>query len=381
MKNKKRTIFTLIAITLIAFVIIQATAPTFRIFPYGVRFIGDLQVDSTIYINERTSSSSDSAVVIDGGILKYNTSLGGGSGDTALWGRNGAYIYSLPATTRVGIGTGPTPMTRLHIIDSTGSGSFIYQHSYGETAGLFSGLTLVHTNGTGPSSYDALADNSGLGVINFGGSYNTSSGVATSASIWTQTSELWDGSGRGTEVHFKTAKNNATTVDTRMWIDGEGNVNVGTSSGDSTFNVIEGMTVGTDILVAGGWASWSPTYTWTGGTPASPTTETARYQVVNNTVTFSLYISGTNDSGFALTRLQFTGPETPSDVNGYALVNCAYVSPAGNPINGTRLTAGVDMLNDTPSNRQIGTASSVFSISNEATYTFVFTGQYEISSK
>lgn len=361
---------------IIAFVLVSASIPAFRVFNYGIRVIGDLKVDSTLYLDERTAGTSDSALVLENGIVKYNTSLV----DTALWGKNGANLYTLPQTTKVGIGTGSSPGARLHIIDSTGSSSSIYNHFYSETAGLYSTLALVRSKGTGPSSYDALADNSGIGVINFAGSYNTSSGVATSASIYAYTSELWDGSGRGTEMYFKTAKNNETTVDTRILIDGSGNVNIGSSSGDSTFNVKGGAQFDNDIEVYGGWQNYTPTWTWTGGNIGTPATVIAKYNIVNSVVEFNVYATGTNESGSTSTQVSITLPCTPDDDNWYSAVHCLFSSPSGSPINGTRISAGIDGITDLASSRVCATSTSAFSISNSATFTFVFTGKYKCTT-
>jgi hypothetical protein len=60
------------------------------------------------------------------------------------------------------------------------------------------------------------------------------------------------------------------------------------------------------------WNTWTPTLTWTTGTPSSITT-IARYTIIGNTVFFNIYISSAD--GNAATALKISLPVSPKDNN------------------------------------------------------------------
>ena len=53
--------------------LISATVPASwvkQVFPFGIEIQGDLTVDSTIVFRERTAGTSDSVLVLEGGVIK-----------------------------------------------------------------------------------------------------------------------------------------------------------------------------------------------------------------------------------------------------------------------------------------------------------------------
>jgi len=166
----------------------------------------------------------------------------------------------------------------------------------------------------------------------------------------------------------------------KMKLTTAGHLGIGDNSPDSSLSTTGGKFT-TDILVGGGWGTWVPTIVWTGGTPSAPTATVARYSVTNNTVEFSIYFYGTNDSGTSLTSVTVTPPIQPPDINTYTIVHCAFAAGSHSPVNNTRVMAGVDMMDGVAGNRIIKTATTAFSITNTSTYNLVFTGTYEITSK
>lgn len=374
-----RKIKDILLAVLIIGLLISATVPASwvkQVFPFGVQIKGDLQVDSTLYLVERTAGTSDSVLVLEDGIVKYNTSAAG-TGDTALWGKNSAYLYTLPQTTRVGIGTGNTPQVALHIVDSTGSLG-INPYMYSATAGQYPSLNFGKFNGL-PSDYDALATSTYMGAINFAGTYNTSS-TSIGGRISLKTSEAWDTDNRGTTMTFSAiAIGNNSFTDVLTLYDGK--VGVLNVTPDSAVDVTGGMSVSTDILVGGGWQTWSPTITWTGGTPSAPDQTVARYSITNNTVTYTISFWGTNDSGATLTSVTVSLPVTPKDVNMYPDASCLYNSSAKSSNPNDRLASWIDCADATAGNRIINTIPAGFSVLNLGDYLFSFTGHYEITTK
>ena len=81
----------------------------------------------------------------------------------------------------------------------------------------------------------------------------------------------------------------------------------------------------------GSWASWSPSYTWTGNTPTGITT-VARYINVGDICVFTLDVAATTAAGSSLTDFSFTTPETASDNNNLVPVS-HYAVVGGTPAN------------------------------------------------
>lgn len=160
----------------------------------------------------------------------------------------------------------------------------------------------------------------------------------------------------------------------------EDTVSIGSSSPDSLLHVAGGAVIETDVLVGGGWHDWSPTFVWTGGIPAAPTT-VARYNVVNNEVRFHITISGANDSGFTLTGLNITLPITPKDNDAYVPVLCLYDDNCVSCVAYDRIGAAIDATDNSAANRKLYVQPSTFSVLNEYEYMFMFDGKYEISQK
>jgi hypothetical protein len=155
-----------------------------------------------------------------------------------------------------------------------------------------------------------------------------------------------------------------------------GNVGINESTPDSLLSVNGGGEFTTDILVGGGWAAWTPTYTWTGGT-VSGQTSIARYMVINNTVHFVISVSGTVAAGVDITNLTISLPVTPADVDiyvrvgGIQVVNSVFARPN---------LPYVDAENNT-ANQRILRHGLFSSLSEGDTFRFEYAGTYEITRK
>lgn len=119
------------------------------------------------------------------------------------------------------------------------------------------------------------------------------------------------------------------------------------------------------------WASWSPTLTWTTGTPASLTT-VARYKKVGKTVFFTFHTTSADANG--ATQLTVTLPETPADINsyvacsGYQLQNTTYYD----------CRPYIDATDNTAGNRVL-TFRSFQTATDAQTVTIAVSGFYEIA--
>jgi hypothetical protein len=78
-----------------------------------------------------------------------------------------------------------------------------------------------------------------------------------------------------------------------------------------------------DAILPGGnaWAAWTPTLTWTAGTP-SPLTVTARWMQVGKIVYYTLDIRTTDGNG--ATALKVTLPVTPATISGFYPTQIGY---------------------------------------------------------
>jgi len=157
-------------------------------------------------------------------------------------------------------------------------------------------------------------------------------------------------------------------------------ISAGNNSPDSLLHSEGGGNFETDILVGGGWAAFTPTITWTGGTPSTPPTVTARYSVTNNTVEFDIYIRGENDSGSALTGIEITPPIYPPDINSFCNIDLCMGATTVPDATNTRYTTLLDMNDGTESNRTISSMTA-FNIPNEDYYNIVINGSYEITNR
>lgn len=79
---------------------------------------------------------------------------------------------------------------------------------------------------------------------------------------------------------------------------------------------VAAATTAGDAIPFQAWATWTPTLTWTTGTPASLTT-TCRWTQLGNIVFFNLYLNSADSNG--CTNLTFTLPSTPSNTGCYPI--------------------------------------------------------------
>lgn len=162
-----------------------------------------------------------------------------------------------------------------------------------------------------------------------------------------------------------------------------GNVGIGTGADpDSLFTVNGGAAITGDILIGGGWTTWTPTIGVGTGTTPGYSNEVYRYQVVNNTVYFTIAVTITNETGGGVGDFSFTLPITPKDINAYVPVGGIYGDAAfPNPNQMYADGAGtIDCADNTPANRKLY-VHAPSSIPNTDIYYITFKGFYEITSK
>lgn len=73
----------------------------------------------------------------------------------------------------------------------------------------------------------------------------------------------------------------------------------------------------------GSWATWSPSYTWTGNTPTGLTT-VARYMLIGSLCVFTLDVDGTTGGAGNLTDFEFSLPQQVVDNDNYIPVSAIY---------------------------------------------------------
>ena len=311
-----------------------------------------LDVNGTMGIRDVPTSTSDTFLVLTNDSVAKRVAV---LGDSTIWGSNGSdKIYTKSATDYVGIGT-DNPMTRLHLVDSTGSLG-INPYLYTTTAGNYPQLNFGKFNGT-PSNYNAIANSTIIGGVNFNASYNTSA-TASAAGIVVSSTQLWTATERGNQMLFYTVQNDSATRDVSMQIDSNANV----------------MVPFGDVVTFGGYSTWVPTWVWTGGNIGTPTTVVARYMVINRTVFFHVDAEGTNESGSTSTAFNITLPETVKDVNAYIPCTGYYNSSA----KAMPTTAFVALIDADVNLKLYGVS---ISIANNDDFKIVIDGKYEISGK
>ena len=318
----------------------------------------------------RVAATKDTIFVTYWGYAEDTIPLGG-AGDTSIWASNGTdKIYTKAATDYVGIGTS-NPMTRLHLVDSSGALG-VNPYMYSTSTGAYPQLNFGKYNGL-PSSFAAIDSGTMIGGVNFGASYSAAS-LGIGASMRVKSIEDWDADNRGASITLSTIPEGDNVASDVLTIVSN-KVGIGTASPDSSLHVADGATFGTDILVGGGWNDWTPTIAWTPATPTAATVNEARYQVVNNTVYFKIDINGTNDSGSTLLTVSFTPPIAIPDID--AITPCsASTNEASKVSTPSRLVLGYI---DAETNLKIYVIT--LSINNTANYRLVLSGFYEITGK
>ena len=304
----------------------------------------------------RIAATKDTLFITYWGFSEDTIPLGAGTGYWTLGGA-GTTLYPDSLDYLVGIGT-TTPGTSLDVVDETTDSDMLWLRKYNTSVAASPNIDFYKYNGT-TSSYAAITDGTVLSDIEWNASYNASN-TGMGAKIMVQATQAWTSTNRGTWMVFHTTENDSTTAAASMTIDEHANVEVPYG----------------DVIVREGWRTWVPVLTWTGGAITGATV-VARYQTINETVTFELDISGTNASGTTTTALKVSLPETPDDINAFDPVTCLYsgsikaAGPAG------FLAAFIDMNDNTGTNRILYT--STFSIINGNDYRFIFSGDYEIT--
>jgi len=118
------------------------------------------------------------------------------------------------------------------------------------------------------------------------------------------------------------------------------------------------------------WTAWTPTLTWTTGTPAS-ITRVSRYTITDGICKFSMYLTSADGNG--ATALTATLPVTPKDIDGYhaitanQLVDTTWSKPA----------AYIDASDNTAGNRMLK-FHNLSTATDDKTITLEVSGEYEI---
>ena len=168
---------------------------------------------------------------------------------------------------------------------------------------------------------------------------------------------------------------NTSTPEFQLDVNGTMGIRDVPTSTSDTFLVLTNDSVAKRVITNRDWTSFTPTLSWTGGTPAAPTT-VARYQVRDHCVDFYIMLRGTNNSGFTLTALNITLPVTPKDVDALVSVDGAAAPDGTTPT--VRYPSYIDAENNTAGNRKLYASGMAFAIKNGSSYIFIFRGFYEI---
>lgn len=99
------------------------------------------------------------------------------------------------------------------------------------------GIYLINYRGTSSSTAALSADES-IGSVVFGGAKNASGGYTESATILATTTQNFSDTAAGTMLKFITTANDSTTQQTRMTINHNGNVGIGTTTPETALQVM-----------------------------------------------------------------------------------------------------------------------------------------------
>lgn len=275
-----------------------------------------------IYDNDKnmTAASGDSILAFRNGtdtayLIPYM------SGAT-YWSKSSGHLYPTTLTDSVGIGTNSPS----EIFDVSGNITV--------TGNIYPSADNTYTLGTSTYGWDTIFMSS---VIEYG------------------TSDLIFSSG---------------VEDIRFTKDG--NIGIGTNSPDSLLDVAGGANFDGDILVMGGWSSWTPTWVWTGGNIGTPTTVVAQYVITNKKVEFTIDAIGVNESGSGANAVNITLPVAPKDLNIYVPVT-VLINTSDTNIPTTRAAGAVDAQTN------LKLYINDIAIPNTNTFRLIISGFYQIS--
>ncbi|MFO0399722.1 MAG: hypothetical protein ACK50T_08880, partial [Sphingobacteriia bacterium] len=178
------------------------------------------------------------------------TLSGGTNGRVTYWTGTGTVAAGTNlawdnANNRLGIGT-TTPSVALDVKTTTGFVANLEMYSNTTSAVLSIGSSV----GSSPGNFNALPSGSVLGTINLRGTNGTAFRIG--AAITSQAEEGWTASRNGASLRFQTTENTTNALQTRMTINHDGNVGIGTT--DPTWKLdIRNPTATNDDVCMGLW--------------------------------------------------------------------------------------------------------------------------------
>lgn len=127
------------------------------------------------------------------------------------------------------------------------------------------------------------------------------------------------------------------------------------------------------------WANWTPTFTWSAGSPN--VSYVARYIKIGTKINFTLLVQVYNNTGGAITSWSCTLPETPADTNQFIPIYSQYSIVAMSSVADIYgdMAFAIDCSSASDTARKLYNVAT-YSQADEDTYTWIMEGFYEVSS-
>jgi trimeric autotransporter adhesin len=155
--------------------------------------------------------------------------LGTTDGQGLAFRTNNTEWMRLNTTGSLGIGL-TTPAYKVHVEEPGGFNADIAARLYNTNNLTYQPSLLLQASGGTRAAPTAVVSNTTLGVIRWGGYDGSTFNDIQSVEIGARTTEAWTTTAHGSSMGFKTVPNGSITAATRMTIDQNGNVGIGTTT-------------------------------------------------------------------------------------------------------------------------------------------------------